>query len=118
VADVSYKRLTRTINVPAGGANMSFWTSYNTEELWDHLFVEAHRVGQDNWRTLPDLNGHTTTSTGESCPAGWRDLHPFLDHYQTLNADGTCSPTGSTGTWNAACGSSNGWQQWSVDLGA
>ena len=41
-------------------------------------------------------NGHTTQDTGESCPAGWRDLHPVLDQYQTLNADGTCSPTGST----------------------
>jgi hypothetical protein len=118
VADVSYKRLTRTINVPAGGGNMTFWTSYNTEALWDHLFVEAHTVGQDNWTTLPDLNGHTTTSTGDSCPEGWRELHPFLDHYQTLNADGTCSPTGTTGTWNAASGSSNGWQQWRVDLAA
>jgi murein tripeptide amidase MpaA len=118
VADVSYKRLTRTITVPAGGTTMSFWTSYNTETEWDHTFVEAHTAGQDDWTTLPDLNGHTSTSTGQSCPAGWRDLHPHLDHYQTLKADGTCSPTGSTGAWNAASGSSGGWQQWKVDLGA
>jgi murein tripeptide amidase MpaA len=118
VADVSYKRLTRTISVPAGGATLSFWTSYNTEPEWDHVFVEARTPGGDNWRTLPDLNGHTNNSTGQSCPAGWRELHPFLDHYQTLNADGSCSPTGTTGQWNAASGSSNGWQQWSVNLGA
>jgi hypothetical protein len=49
---------------------------------------------------------------------GWRDLHPQLDHYQTLNADGTCSPTGTTGSWNAASGDSAGWQQWHVDLSA
>ena len=36
-------------------------------------------------------------------------------------ADGTCSNTGNIGTppggWNAANGSSAGWQQWSIDLG-
>jgi hypothetical protein len=116
IADISYKRLTRTINVPAGGANLSFWVSHDTEELWDHVFVEAHTVGQDDWTTLPDLNGHTSTSTGDSCPEGWRELHPFLDHYQTLNADNTCSPTGTTGSWNAASGNSGGWVQWSTDL--
>jgi hypothetical protein len=118
IADVSYKRLTRTINVPAGGASLSFWVSHDTEEAWDHVFVEAHTVGQDDWTTLPDSNGHTSTSTGDSCPEGWRELHPFLDHYQTLNADNTCSPTGTTGTWNADSGNSGGWVQWSVDLSA
>jgi hypothetical protein len=118
IADVSYKRLTRTINVPAGGANMSFWVSHDTEPAWDFVFVEAHTVGQDDWTTLPDLNGHTSTSTGDSCPEGWRELHPFLDHYQTLNADNTCSPTGTTGSWNADSGNSGGWVQWSVNLSA
>ncbi|HYH28217.1 MAG TPA: zinc carboxypeptidase, partial [Actinomycetota bacterium] len=95
---------------------LSFWMSHDTEVLWDHVFVEAHTVGQDDWTTLPDLNGHTSTSTGDSCPEGWRELHPQLDHYQTLNADGSCTPVGTTGTWNAASGNSGGWQQWSVDL--
>jgi len=117
IADVSYKRLTRTISVPAGGASMSFWTSYNTEENWDYVFVEAHTVGKDNWTTLPDANGHTATATGDSCAAGWRTLHPWLDHYQTFNA-GACTSTGSSGAWNAATGNSPGWEQWSVNLGA
>lgn len=116
ISDVSYKRLTRTINVPAGGAQMSFWTSYDTEIAWDHLFVEVRTAGGSDWTTLPDTNGHTTTATGDSCPEGWRDLHPQLDHYQTINPDGTCSPTGSSGNWHAASGSSGGWQQWRVDL--
>ena len=118
IGDVSYKRLMRTIDVPAGGADMSFWTSYAIEAGWDEVFVEAHTVGQDDWTTLPDVNGHTSSATGDSCPAGWRDLHPQLDHYQTLNPDSTCSPTGTTGAWNAATGNSGGWQQWKVDLGA
>jgi hypothetical protein len=125
IADVSYKRLTRTIDLPGqNSGNLSFWISRDTEPDWDFVFVEAHTVGQEDWTTLPDLNGHTSQSTGPqdpdlaSCPAGWRELHPFLDHYQTLNEDETCSPTGTTGVWNAATGNSGGWEQWSVDLSA
>jgi hypothetical protein len=118
IADISYKRLSNTTTVPAAGGSLTFWTSYDTELDWDHLFVEVRTVGQDDWTTLPDANGHTTQATGESCPAGWRDLHPFLDHYQTLNEDGTCSATGSSGVWNAASGPSGGWQQWDIDLDA
>jgi Zinc carboxypeptidase len=119
IADVTYKRLTRTVSVPAGGGSLAFWTSFNTEPAWDFLFVEAHTVGQDNWTTLPSP-GDTSNATGDSCPEGWHELHPHLAHYQTLNADGTCSPAGSTGTppgaWNAASGNSGGWQEWNVDL--
>lgn len=127
-ADEAYKRLARTITVPAGGATLSFWTSYNLELDFDYLVVEAHTVGQDNWTTLPDQNGHTTSdlSHDQSCPGGWSNpadtanvLHPFLTHYQTFDpATGTCSNTGTTGAWNAANGSSSGWQQWQIDLGA
>jgi hypothetical protein len=117
IGDISYKRLTRTVDLTGKtSGSLSFWVSRDTEQDWDHVFVEAHTVGQDDWTTLRDLNGHTTTATGQSCPAGWRELHPWLDHYQTLNADGTCSPTGTTGAWNAASGRSSGWEQWSVDL--
>lgn len=119
IGDVSYKRLTNTIDVPAGGATMSFWTSFDTEAEWDHLAVEARTAGQDDWTTLPDLNGNTTSSTGQSCPAGWRELHPQLDHYQTLDVEAeTCTSTGTTGSWSADSGNSAGWQQWSVDLSA
>ncbi len=120
IADISYKRLMHTISVPTGGATMSFWTSFDTEADWDHVFVEVHTVGQDNWTTLPDTLGHTSQATGESCKlensGGWRTLHPFLDHYQRQTGPSTCDPTGTTGSWNAASGSSGGWQQWSVDL--
>jgi hypothetical protein len=125
IADITYKRLTRTVDLSGQiSGNLSFWVSRDTEPDWDYMFVEAHTVGQNDWTTLPDLNGHTSQSTGPndpdaaSCPAGWRDLHPFLDHYQTLNADGTCSPSGTTGVWNAATGQSGTWEQWSIDLSA
>jgi len=118
IADVSYKRLTREVAVPAGGGSMTFWTSYDTEPAWDHLFVEARTPGGDDWTTLPDALGHTTTSTGQSCPAGWVTLHPHLAHYQTFDGVGACTGTGTTGAWNAASGNSAGWQQWSINLAA
>ena len=123
IADVSYKRLTRTIDVPAAGGTLSFWTSYNTEVDWDFLFVEARTPGGSNWTTLPDVNGHTTQNTGQSClrgnSGGWRTLHPHLDNYQTQIDDTTCSPTSpGGGAWHAASGDSHGWQEWEVDLSA
>ncbi len=48
---------------------LKFWVSYDNETDWDYAFVEVNEVGTDAWATLPDLNGLTTTSTGESCPA-------------------------------------------------
>ena len=115
---MSYKRLTREIAVPANGGSLSFWTSYDTEPGWDHLFVEARTAGDDDWTTLPDVNGHTSTATGDNCAAGWVDLHPQLAHYQTWDGADACTSTGSTGSWNAATGNSSGWQQWQVDLSA
>ncbi len=127
-ADEAYKRLSRTINVPAGGATLSFWSSYNLELDFDYMIVEAHTVGQDDWTTLEDVNGHTSSdlSNDQACTGGWSDpadeanlLHPFLTHYQTFDAaTGDCSSTGSSGQWNAANGASGGWQQLSFDLGA
>jgi Zinc carboxypeptidase len=119
IADVAYKRLTREVAVPAGGGNLTFWTSYDTEAAWDHLFVEARTAGGSDWTTLPDANGHTTQATGDSCAAGWTELHPQLEHYVTWDGETTCTPTGSAGgVWHAASGNSGGWQQWSVNLNA
>jgi Zinc carboxypeptidase/Immune inhibitor A-like, MAM domain len=124
-ADEAYKRLTRTIDVPAGGTTLSFWTSYNLELAFDYMIVEAHTVGQDNWTTLPDENGHTSSDLTDdlSCTGGWSNpadeanvLHPFLQHYQTFQEDGTCTNTGTTGEWNAANGSSSGWQQFQINI--
>jgi hypothetical protein len=118
-ADLAYKRLTRTITVPGGGATLDFQTSYDIENGWDFMFVEARTPGGDDWTTLPDVNGHTSDDTGDSCPEGWiEEIHPFLAHYQTHNPDGTCSPTGSSGDWNATTGRSDGWENWEIDLGA
>jgi murein tripeptide amidase MpaA len=110
IADVSYKQLTRSVAVPAGDpAPLTFWTSYNTEPAWDHLFVEAVDAA-GNRTTLP--SAFTTTSTGESCPAGWHELHPWLEEYQGP------APACAGPKWNAASGNSAGWQEWVIDLDA
>jgi hypothetical protein len=89
------------------------------------VFVEAHTVGQDDWTTLPETGGATSDDTGLGCNDSdpfWLDTHPFLKHYITRTADPnsdtgfTCTPTGSSGTWNAATGNSNGFHDWNVDL--
>ncbi|MDF2704414.1 MAG: zinc carboxypeptidase [Nonomuraea muscovyensis] len=118
IADVSWKRLTKTIDLTGrSGGDLSFWTSYDTEAEWDFLTVEARTAGQDDWTTLPDANGHTSQATGSSCDppsggAGWRVIHPFTQRYQGPG----CEPTGTSGAWHAASGNSAGWQQWKIDL--
>jgi hypothetical protein len=116
-ADNSYKRLMHSIAVPASGAEVDFTVTRNTEADWDFAFVELHRVGTDEWTTLPDENGHTTDDTGNSCLL-WPDLHPFIsDHYMTVDqAATTCEPTHGDGEWWAASGTSDGPEQWQVDL--
>ncbi|MEO8290552.1 MAG: M14 family zinc carboxypeptidase [Gaiellaceae bacterium] len=117
-ADISYKRLMRTVDLTgvsaADAPSLKFRVSYDTELDWDFAFVEAHTVGQDNWTTLPDVNGHTSSSTGESCPAGWFEIHPWLERYQGADCSGANAATG--GVWNANSGRSAGWEEWQVDL--
>ena len=118
----AFKRLHREIDLTGKSTgSLSFKFSADLEPNWDYMAVEVREAGTDNWTTLPAA-GVTTQGTGSSCTGGWSSgsnmLHPQLQHYQTLNADGTCSPTGTTGAWNAFTGNSNGWQDWNVDLSA
>jgi zinc carboxypeptidase len=113
-ADISYKQLKRSFTVPAAGGDMTFRASYDTEFHWDFVFVEIHNLATDTWSTAPDLNGHTEggtpASTGESCPAGWHELHPWLEQYQGANCNGA--------GWHASSGRSAGWEEWRIDLDA
>jgi hypothetical protein len=126
-ANSSYKRLTRTIDLTgttaADAPALGFKVSYDTEPDFDYVFVEAHTVGQGDWTTLPDANGHTSTDTGIGCndPTStfWLDENPFLKHYVTRAVDpAPCPSTGTTGSWNAATGNSAGFQDWKIDLSA
>jgi murein tripeptide amidase MpaA len=117
--DESYKRLWTDVDLTGQTAGkLKFKLSFDLEQDWDYVFVEARPVGTEQWTTLPDANGHTSQSTGFSCSdgSGWgADLHDRLLNYQTPS-HGDCTPTGTTGEWHAATGSSNGWQDWEIDL--
>ncbi len=82
-ADDSYMRLARTYDltaVPATQApRLEAQFSFDTEEGYDHLIVEAHTVGQEDWTTLPDLGGGTTDDMPAECEAGFLvEEHPQL----------------------------------------
>ncbi|MBX7268053.1 immune inhibitor A [Micromonospora sp. Llam7] len=115
-SDESYKRLTRTVDLTgASSGELRFFISFDIETNWDFMIVEAREVGTDDWTTLPDSGGSTSQETGDSCTSGWvPQLHPFLAHYQGED----CSPTGTTGEWHAATGTSNGWKEFTADLSA
>lgn len=119
-ADASYMRLTRTIDLTdASSAELRFQLSYNMEQGFDNVIVEAHTVGQNNWTTLPDINGGTNSEVPTQCSVGFYiDMHPWLKHYLTLPQEegGQCQPTGTTGEWNRFTGDSDGWQQVAFDL--
>jgi hypothetical protein len=115
-ADDSYSRLTRTVSVPAGAtdAQLRFQLSYDTEEGYDHVIVEARTAGGDDWTTLPESGGATQTDPPAECTDDpfLLEEHPFLVNY--LSED--CTPPGDTGDWNSFTGSSDGWQQVAFDL--
>ena len=107
-ADIRYQRLMNTFTVN-DGSDLSFFISHDTEPAWDFAFVELQ--GEDgHWVTLPELNGHTGSSTGDSCLEGWHEIHPWLVQYQGADCAGA--------DWNAASGRSEGWTEWEFDLSA
>ncbi|WP_211254447.1 M14 family metallopeptidase [Knoellia sinensis] len=115
-ADSSYMRLSKTVDLSAASAaQLRFQISINTEPSYDNVIVEARSAGQDNWTTLPDLNGGTQTDPPAECePDGFLlGMHPFLAHY--LAGPG-CTQPGSSGTWNSFTGSTDGWHQAAFDL--
>jgi hypothetical protein len=126
--NANYQRLTKTFDLTGATAaqapNLQFKLSYNTEPGYDFVFVEARTAGGDDYVTLPDTNGHTSNDTGVGCAESspyWLNTHPQLRRYitRTQNPNGTfrCDES-SPGSWNAATGSSGGFQTWSIDLSA
>ncbi|MBJ7330296.1 MAG: immune inhibitor A [Solirubrobacteraceae bacterium] len=116
--DASYMRLKKTIDLTdATAAELRFQLSVNTEANYDHVIVEAHTVGQEDWTTLPDAGGATTTDPPAECAADGflLTLHPFLGHYLG-GAD--CTAPGSSGTWNAFTGAGDSWNPVAFDLSA
>jgi hypothetical protein len=125
--DDGWQRLTRSYDLsaltaadtPAFEAQFSF----DTEEGYDHVIVEARTVGGSDWTTLADADNGTpgdvatTSDVPAECEAGFfMEEHPQLANYLTLA--NPCLPSGSTGEWNSFTASSGGWVPVSYDLSA
>lgn len=121
-SDYAWNRLTRTIDLTsvtaAQAPTLSTRLLWSTEEGYDHAVLEAHTAGADDWTTLPDRNGRTSTAVPAECDAGYFiAAHPALKRYLTLG-DGGCTASGTSGQWNSFTGASAGWQEVSFDLSA
>ena len=124
-ADEAYMRLGRTFDLTAIGAEeqprFQAQLAWSTEAGYDHVIVEAHTVGQDDWTTLPTLAppdsiGQTQTGVPTECSAGFYiGLHPNLSRYLTLG--NPCVPA-RPGSWNSFTGDSNGFRSVAFDLTA
>lgn len=120
-ADDNYMRLRRTFDLTtvtaAQAPSFQAQMSYSTEPGYDHVIVEARTVGQENWTTLPDTGGLTTSEVPAECEAGFLlETHPTLARYLTLGDP--CLPQGTTGSWDSFTGDSEGWQPVAFDLSA
>jgi hypothetical protein len=125
--DEGWQRLTKPIDMTGKSAgDLKFKISYDTESDFDFVVVEAHTVGQDDWTTLEEVNGGTSSEPGASCDINWDTIHDFITHYQTNPGkseepgDEDCTSEGTTGSppghWNGATGNSGGFQDWEFDL--
>lgn len=123
-----FQRAMRTVDVPADGeTTLNLWVNRLTRSPFDAFFIETAPVVTDTatitptWTTLPDVNGHTSQEAALSCwSPRWFGLSPQFAHYMTPTVDAedepACEPVGTTGEWHAATGSSNGWEEWTIDL--
>ncbi|WAZ20957.1 M14 family zinc carboxypeptidase [Streptomyces cinnabarinus] len=121
-SDYAWNRLTRTVDLTsvtaADAPKLRTRMLWSTEPGYDHAVLEARTAGGDDWTTLPDLGGATSTAVPEECSAGYFiQAHPALKRYLTLGA-GACTPSGTSGSWNSFTGASAGWQEVSFDLSA
>ena len=118
VADAAYKRLTRTISVPAGGAELSLLDRPATPSRTgtSSSSRRTRSAGRLDHAARPQ-RAHRASDTGFSCPSGRPAPvpHPLPD---ATTATAPASPSGTTGDWWAATGASGGYEQWAVDLSA
>jgi hypothetical protein len=115
-ADNAFMRLQRTIDVPAEGGQLQASLSYNVEQAYDHVIVEAETIvdgePQGDRTTLVDVNGGTTTTASAACDQYPDGLHTSLLVYAGIGCEGATT----TGTWNSFTGNSGGWQEVAFDL--
>ena len=117
-ASVSYKRLTRTIDVPAGGATAVVLGARATPSpTGTSCSSRRTPAGADDWTTLPDVNGHTShehrrrrARSGSSCTRS--SSTTSRDERRRRRARRRERP--ARGRRRPA--RSDGYEQWTVDL--
>ena len=117
--DNGYQRLGRTFDLTgleaADEPTFTAQIAYDLELGYDNVLVEVRPVNSEDWTTLPEEGGATSTEVPTECEAGfYAGVHPQLLHYLTI--DNPCLAIGTTGEWNAMTGSSGGWIPVSFDL--
>lgn len=120
--DDAYKRLTRTVDLTGVTAaqqpTLRMQLLWDTEPGYDHVLLEAHTTGAEDWTTLPDKDGLTSNKVPTECEAGFfLEDHPALTRYLTPGG-AACGNTGTSGQWNSLTGSSDDWKTVTYDLSA
>ena len=102
IEDWAWRSLYQTFDIPAGGATLTFNTSYEIEENWDYAYVEVYDQDTGLWCTL-DADGTVDyVSYAQDNPNTPNDREPFA--YD------------AAGCWHAFTGNSGGWTPVSMDL--
>ena len=111
-----YKRLTRTVDLTGATSRRADGSGPPTTPSRTGTTCSSRPT-----RSAPTTGRRCRTPTAtphqapaRAAPRAGSSCTRSSTHYQ--GAD--CSPTGTTGAWNAATGASGGWQEWSVDLSA
>ena len=118
-ADASYMRLTKTVDLTGGddAPQLQFQLSLNTEAGYDHFIVEAHTAARTTGRRCPRsaARRRPTRRRSATTPAS---CSRCIRSCATTSAAPDCASAGTSGTWNAITGSTDGWQQVAYDLSA
>ena len=126
IADVAYKRLSRTIDLTGSAERQPVVLDLARHRAGLGLRVRrgAHRRARTTGRRCPTPTGTRARARARTTPI-WRAVPRAGSRSCTRGSratrrttDDTCTPTGTTRQWNAASGHSAGWEQWSIDLSA
>ena len=113
-ADVTYKRLTRTVDLSgATSGELSSGRSYDTEADWDFLFVEAHEVGSDD---VDDAAGRKRPHPGGTQARAVPKAGASCTRSSPTTRDRTANRPGPRVIGTQPPARRKGWSEWSVDL--
>jgi hypothetical protein len=99
----TWRGISQTFDIPAGGATLSFYTYFEIEPDWDYGYVEVYDHNTGEWYTL-ESSGTTSTL-------------PFPQDNPNVPAEREPTTYFANDRWHAFTGVSDGWQEVTMDLG-